>query len=66
MEVLLSANNFSISYCRGKDYANGDFLSRLPLPPTEEGIASSWALSDQDDLGVYLIRDRGLIFYAWH
>ena len=29
---LLSAYNFSLSYRRGKDNANADFLSRLPLP----------------------------------
>ena len=52
---FLPAYNFSLSYRRGKDNANADFSSRLPLPPTEEDISGSCALADPDDLGVYLI-----------
>ena len=57
---FLSAYNFGLSYRRGRDNANADFLSRLPLPPIEEDISGSSALSDPDDLGVYLIRACGL------
>ena len=53
---FLSAYNFSLSYRRGKDNANADFLSRLPLPPTDEDISGSCALTDPDDLGVYLFQ----------
>ena len=60
MEII-SVYNFSLSYRRGKDNASADFLSILPLPPTEEDISGSCALPDPDDLGVYLIRARGLI-----
>ena len=60
MEFRL-AYNFSLSYLRGKDNANADILSRLPLPPTEEDISGYCALSDPDDLGVYLIRACGFI-----
>ena len=33
--------------------------SRLPIPPTAEDISGSSALTDSDDLGVYLIRACG-------
>ena len=36
---FLSAYNFSLFYRRGKDDANADILSRLPLPPTDEDIS---------------------------
>ena len=58
---FLSAYNFSISYRRGKDNGYADFLSRLTLPPTEEDISGSCALTDPDDLGVYLIRTCDLV-----
>ena len=60
---FLSAYNFRLSYRRGKDNANADFLSRLPLPPTKEDISGSCALTDPDDLGVYLIRACGFVPY---
>ena len=56
-----SAYNFSLSYRRGKDNANADFLFRLPLSPTDEDISGSCALTNPDDLGVYLIRACGLV-----
>ena len=52
---FLSAYNFRLSYRRGQDNANADFLSRLPLPPIAEDISGASALTDPDDLGVYLI-----------
>ena len=58
---FLSDYNFSLSYRHGKDNANADFLSRLPLPPTNENISGSCALTDPDDLDVYLIRTCGLV-----
>ena len=58
---FFSAYNFSLSYRRGKDNANADFLSQLPLPPTDEDISSSCALTVPDDFGVYLIRACGLV-----
>ena len=57
---FLSAYNFRLSYRRGQDNANADFLSRLPLPPIAEDISGASALTDPDDLGVYLIRACGL------
>ena len=56
---FLSAYNFRLSYRRGQENANADFLSRLPLPPIEEDISGASALTDPDDLGVYLIRACG-------
>ena len=56
---FLSAYNFRLSYRRGQKNANADFLSRLPLPPIAEDISSASALTDPDDLGVYLIRACG-------
>ena len=56
---FLSAYNYRLSYRRGRDNANTDFLSRLPIPPTSEDILGSSALTDHDDLGVYLIRACG-------
>ena len=53
---LLPAYNYRLSYRRGRDNANADFLSRLPISLTAEGISGSSALTDPDDLGVYLIR----------
>ena len=52
---FLSAYNFRLSYRRGQENDNADFLSRLPLPPIAEGISGASALTDPDDLGVYLI-----------
>ena len=58
---FLSAYNFRLSYRRGQENANADFLSRLPLPPIEEDISGASSLTDPDDLGVYLIRSCGFI-----
>ena len=54
-----SAYNFRLFYRRGQDNANADFLSRLPLPPTAEDVSGASALTEPDDLGVYLIRACG-------
>ena len=43
---FLSAYNFRLTYRRGRDNANADFLSRLPLPPIEEDITGYSALTD--------------------
>ena len=56
---FLSAYNFRLSYRRGQENANADFLSRLPLPPIAD-VSGASALTDPDDLGVYLIRACGL------
>ena len=56
---FLSAYNYRLSYRRGRENANADFLSRLPIPPTMEDISGSSALADPDDLGIYLIRACG-------
>ena len=57
---FLSAYNFRLSYRRGQKNANADFLSRLPLPPIADDVSGASALTDPDDLGVYLIRACGL------
>ena len=57
---FLSAYNFRLSYRRGQEIANVNFLSRLPLPPIDEDVSGASALTDPDDLGVYLIRACGL------
>ena len=57
---FISAYNFRLSYRRGQENANADFLSRLPLPPTADDVSGASALTDPDDLGVYLIRACGL------
>ena len=57
---FLSAYNFRLSYRRGQETANAYFLSRLPLPPIDEDDSGASALTDPDDLGVYLIRACGL------
>ena len=54
--AFLSAYTYRLSYRRGRENANTNFLSRLPLPPTVKDISGSSALSDPDDLGVYVIR----------
>ena len=56
---FFSAYNFCLSYRRGQDNANADFLSRLPLPPIAEDISGASTLTDPDDVGVYLIRACG-------
>ena len=56
---FLSAYNYRLSYRRGRDNANANFLSRLPIPPIAEDISGSSALTDPEDLGVYLIRACG-------
>ena len=40
--------------------AYADFLSRLSLPPIADNVSGASALTDPDDLGVYLIRACGL------
>ena len=40
--------------------AYADFLSRLPFPPIADNVSGASALTDPDDLGVYLIRACGL------
>ena len=57
---FLSAYNFRLSYRRGQENANADFLSRLPLRPIADDVSGASALTDPDDLGVYLIRTCGL------
>ena len=56
---FLSAYNFRLSYRLGQENADADFLSRLLLPPIDEDISGASALTDPDDLGVYLIRACG-------
>ena len=56
---FLSAYNYRLSYRRGRDNANADFLFRLLIPPTADDISGSSALTDPDDLGVYLMRACG-------
>ena len=58
---FLSAYNFRLSYPRGQENANADFLSRLPLLPIEGNISDASALTNPEDLGVYLIRACGFI-----
>ena len=58
---FLWAYTFRLSYRRGQENANADFLSRLPLPPIEEDISGASTLTDRDDLGVYPIRAYGFI-----
>ena len=58
---FLSAYNFRLSYRRGQESANADFLSRLSLTSIEKEIFGASALTDPDDLGVYLIRACGFI-----
>ena len=50
--------NYRLSYRRRRENANANFICRLPLPPTVEDISGSSALSDTDDLAVYVIRAR--------
>ena len=57
---FLSPYNFRLSYRRGQENANADFLSRLPLPPIADDVSGASALTDPDDLGVYLTRACGL------
>ena len=57
---FISAYNFRLPYRRGQENANADFLSRLPLPPIVDDVSGASALTDPDDLGVYLIRACGL------
>ena len=56
---FLSAYNYRLSYRRGRDNANANFLSRHPIPPPAEDISGSSALTDPDGLGEYLIRACG-------
>ena len=56
---FFSAYNFHLSHRRGQENANAGSLSRLPLPPIDEDISGASALTDPDDLGVYLIRACG-------
>ena len=44
-----------LSYRRGRENDNADFLSQLPISSTTGDSSDSSALTDPDDLGVYLI-----------
>ena len=46
---FLSVYNYRLSYRRGRENANADFLSRLPLPSTVEDLSGSSALTDPDE-----------------
>ena len=46
---FLSVYNYCLSDRRGRERANADFLSRLPLPPTVEDLSGSSALTDPDE-----------------
>ena len=59
LDVIYFGYNFRLSYRRGQENADNDFLYRLPLPPTDEDISGASALTDPDDLGTYLIRACG-------
>ena len=61
---FLSAYNFRLSYRRGQENVNADFLSRLPLSPIDEDISGASTLTDPDDLDVYLIRVCGFTIPA--
>lgn len=64
---FLPALNFSLSCRRGKENANADFLPRLPIPPTAEGISGSSTLLDPDDLPYPHIRPYNLFLsFARH
>ena len=52
---FLSACKHRLSYRRGRDNANADFLSRLLIPPPAKDISGSSTSTDPDGLGVYLI-----------
>ena len=52
---FLSAYNFRLSFRRGQENANADFLSRLPLSPIADDVSGAFALTDPDGLGVYII-----------
>lgn len=52
--TFLSVYNFSLSYRRGKDSTDADFMPLLPFPPTEADSSGSCALSDPDGLGIFL------------
>ena len=56
---FLSVHNYRLSYRRGRENAIADFFSRLPPPLIAEDISGSPALTDPDNLGVYLIHARG-------
>ena len=58
---FLSAYNCRHSYRRGRDNANADFLSRLPILPIVDDISGSSTLTDPDDLAVYFICAYGYI-----
>ena len=53
---FLSDYNYRLSYRRGREKANANFLSHLPPSPIVEDISGSSSLSDPDDLGAYVIR----------
>ena len=57
---FFSTYNFRPSYRRELENANADFLSRLPLPPIADDVSGASALTDPDDLGVYLVHACGL------
>ena len=65
LDGFLSAYNLRLSYRRGQENADADFLSRLSLPPIDEDISGASALTDPNDLGVYLIRACGFTTPAY-
>ncbi|CAB1109626.1 unnamed protein product [Ectocarpus sp. CCAP 1310/34] len=58
---FLSAYTYELKYRPGRENANADLMSRLPLPATKEDEAPDVRLTDPSDLDVYMIGASGVI-----
>ena len=58
---FLSAYTYELKYRPGRENANADMMSRLPLPATKEDEAPDVRLTDPSDLDVYMIGASGVL-----
>ena len=61
---FLTAYHYTLEYCKGSANGNADFLSRLPLPTSEDGRSGHSRLTPSDEECVYLIRVGGILLDA--
>ena len=56
---FLSAHVYTLTYRKGRDNVNADFLSRLPLSPLQDDLSGCYKRIEPNVLGVYFIRACG-------
>ena len=61
---FLTACQYTLEYRKGSANSNADFLSRLPLPVSEDDRSGHSRLTPSDEEHIYLIRAGGLLLLS--